>query len=282
MTSNPNTPRIYAAAGTLVLAALIIMWLLLSHLSLVPHARKASDITLAMVDEEEFVEVIPDELPQQPQPEQEAAPAQNEVTETNRSVAAPAPGQDLANNGPVGKPAPPVAQPKPSPVKTEKTKEPTPEEIAAREEQRRLDEARRQATNAVGSAFSDNGGKNNTNSSTGSKPGNSGSPAGKPSQGNAHGVSVSSRGVGGWGAPSRSSVAMSQVGQITVEFDLKPDGTIANFNVVSNKTQPPSYTSNTKVINALKAEIAAFYKRQAQAGKGEKQLCHGYITYIIK
>lgn len=276
-----HTPQIYAAAGTLAVGAAILLWLLLTHLSLVPHTPKPTDISLVMADEEEFVEVLEQEVPDSPVPEQEAAPALDEVTETNQSVAAPATGQDLTDNGPKGKPAPPVSQSKPAPVKTEKPRQPTPEEIAAREEQRRQDEARRQATNTIGNAFSDKGGKNNTNSS-GAKPGNSGSPAGGKSQGNAHGVNVNSSGLGGWGAPSHSSVAMSEVGKITVEFDISPDGTISNFAMVAAKTQPPSYTSNSKVLNGLKAEITAFYRARAKAGKGEKQLCHGQITYIIK
>lgn len=277
-----NYPQIYAASGTLLVALAILLWLMFTHLNLTPHPVPEQKLTMVVSDDEEFVEVIEEPVPEQLSPEAEAAPATNPVVENNRATAAPASGQDLSDNGPVGKPNPPVSQQTPSPVKVEKPKEPTREEIAAREEKRLQDEASRRANADVGNAFVDNGGKNNTDNLVNAKPGNAGKPDGKPSQGNGHGVNVNARGVGGWGAPSNTAVAMASVGQIVVTFDIKPDGSIENFTMVSSKTQPPSYTSNTRLLNSLKAEVAAFYRRQAAAGRGEKELRHATLTYIIK
>lgn len=270
---------IYAGIGTVIVSALVLLWLSLSYLEVVP--TKSNHPLLSMVeapDDEVFVDVVPEPPVRGTGPE--AAPAYNPVPESNQSEAASTTGHDLSDNGPVGKPVPPVSSTRPSPVQVEKPKGPTPAEIAARENERRQAEAQRRANAAMSNAFDNAKGNNNTNNS-GAKPGNSGRPDGQQSLDNKRGVSVSGRGSGGWGLPKGTSVAMSEPGKIVFQFTITPEGDIRGLNVVAAKTSA-YYAGNTAVISKLRAEISSYIASQVRSGKRDTETRNVTITYVVR
>lgn len=270
---------IYAALGTLVIACLVILYLSMTYLrvDLTPVEKPMLSVELP---EEVFVDVVPEPQPPVRGKGPEAAPAYNPEVASNLSEAAPTSGQDLTDNGPVGKPAPVVSSSRPSPVKVEKPKGPTPQEIAAREEQRRQDEARRRANAAMSNAFDNATGNNNTNN-RGRNPGNSGRPDGQQSLDNRRGVSVSGRGHGGWGLPNGTSVAMSEPGKIVFQFTITPEGEIRGLNVVAAKSSA-YYAGNSAVIGKLKSEITGHIARQVKSGKRDTETRNVTITYVVR
>lgn len=269
--------HIYAAGATSVVAALVLLCLLMTHLRLIEHTPAQTPVELAMLDDEVFVDVLEPEP--QPTTGEEAAPALNETVENNQATAPAASGPDLTDNGPKGPAPAPVTQTKPSAVKQTPPKQTTPEEIAAKEAERKRQEAQRAANAQTANAFANSSGKNNTDNS-GTKPGNAGSPSGKSSAANGHGVSVTGSGGGKWGLPGSTSVAMSETGRITFSFTIDPDGSIRGLDIVPDRTSA-YYTSNTAVINRLKAEIRAHIQRQAKTVK-ETEPRNARIVYNIK
>lgn len=272
-----NRSRLYAALGTLVIALLLLCWLLRSHLDFKPVADEKPSIAMADVEEEEFVEVIEEELPK-PDNGQESAPAPDQVPEDNNAKAAPAPGPDLSDNGAKGPAPKPVTSKQPSPVKEEKPKQPTKEEIAAQEKKKKEDEARRKANEQAANAFSNASGKNNTDNSSKRPDGNAGKPNGSNQTG--HGVGVRGSGGGKWGLPKSTSVVMSTPGKITFTCTINPDGSVVGLDVVPTATDS-EYVGNSKVINALKSEIKSYIRRQASSVQ-ETEPRTARIVYTVR
>lgn len=275
--NNSERSRIYAAAGTLLIALLILLWLLSGHLSFIPAADDKPGVSLAEADVEEFVEVLEEEVPK-PDNGHESAPAENPVPEENNATPAPAPGPDLSDNGPKGSAPAPVTSSRPAPVKETKPKQPTPQEIAAREQKRREEEARRKANQQTANAFANASGQNNTDSRNKRDKGNAGKPDGSNTTG--HGVGVRGSGGGKWGLPRSTSVVMQTPGKITFTCTINPDGSLSGLDVVPAATDS-EYVGNARVINALKAEIKAYIKRQASKVK-ESEPRTARIVYTIR
>ncbi|MDE6099079.1 MAG: hypothetical protein K2G24_09350 [Muribaculaceae bacterium] len=269
--------RLYAASGTLLAALLVLLWLLMSHLSFVPMPGEKPGIAMAEADDEEFVEVLEEE-PEIVTSGQESAPAENPVEEDNNAQAAPAPGPDLTDNGPQGPPPPQTTSTRPSPVKSEKPKQPTKEEIAAQEKKKKEEEAKRKAAQQTANAFANASGKNNTDNRSDKSDGNAGKPTGKNQT--ANGVGVRGSGGGKWGLPRSTSVVMSTPGKITFTCTINTDGSVSGLDVVPAATDS-EYVGNSRVINALKAEIKAFIKRQAASVK-ETEPRTARIVYTVK
>lgn len=270
---------IYAGIGTLIVMALVMLWLSMSYLEVVPSKSNHPLLSMTeVVPDEVFVDVVPEPPVRGTGPE--AAPAYNPVPASNQSEAAPTTGHDLKDNGPAGKPAPTVTSSRPSSVKEEKPKGPTPAEIAAREEQRLQAEAQRRANAALSNAFDNAKGTNNTNNK-GATPGNSGRPDGQQSLDNRHGVSVSGRGSGGWGLPKGTSVAMSEPGKIVFQFTITPEGDIRGLNVVAAKSSA-YYAGNSAVISKLKNEITSYIASQVRSGKRDTETRNVTITYVVR
>lgn len=274
--SKNDRSRIYAAAGTLVIALLILLWLLTGHLSLVPVAEDKPGITLAEAEPEEFVDVIED-LPR-PEDGTESSPAPNPEPLDNNASAMPATGIDLSDEGPLGEAPKPVTTEKPAPVKETRPKKPTPQEIAARETKKKEEQARRKANQQTADAFANASGKNNTNNKSTRPDGNAGKPTGTNTK--AHGVGVRGSGGGKWGLPRSTSVVMQTPGKITFTCTINTDGSVVGLDVVPAATDS-EYVGNSRVISALKAEIKSYIRRQASSVK-ETEPRTARIVYTIR
>ncbi len=271
-----DTSRIYAAAGTLAAALLLLLCLLTLHLDFNPLPVEKHSIAMDE-DNEEFVEVLEEETPQ-PVSGEQSAPADNPVPEDNNAQAAPAPGPDLSDNGPQGPPPQPVTSTRTAPVKEQKPKQPTKEEIAAAEKKKQEEEARRKANQQAANAFANASGKNNTDNRSNRADGNAGKPNGTNTTGN--GVGVRGTGGGRWGLPKSTAVVMSTPGKITFTCTINTDGTVSGLDVVPTATDS-EYVGNSKVINALKAEIKAYIRRQAASVK-ETEPKTARIVYTVR
>lgn len=275
--NNTDRSRIYAAVGTLLIALLILLWLVNGNLDLSHITTDKPGITLADAEPEEFVEVIEEELPK-PLNGHESAPAENPVPEDNNATPAPESGTDLSDNGPKGPAPKPVTSTKPAPVQETKPKQPTKEEIAAMEKKKQEEEARRKASQKTANAFANAAGKNNTNNKSKTADGNAGKPAGTNPK--AQGVGVRGSGGGKWGLPKSTSVVMQTPGKITFTCTINTDGSVSGLDVVPTATDS-EYVGNSRVINALKAEIRAYIKRQASSVK-ESEPRTARIVYTIR
>lgn len=121
-----NQARHIAALGTVAIAALVWLWLCLSHLSFSPDKEwpPQPDPYIELAQVEDLVETI--QLPPKsvPSHQQQDAAAQTPENVDNPARLAPETGTALEDRGPVGKPAPVVTSNRPSDIQVEKNSSP--------------------------------------------------------------------------------------------------------------------------------------------------------------
>lgn len=247
-----DKPRLTAILLTVLIAAITVTLMLMTHISADPGDRtwppkRQNDV--ALVEDENIFEVV--EMPRAVSRRyDEAAPAKNDVNENNRSTPEPTTGPDLHDRGPAGEAPAPVTSTRPAPVKRQTrpqpaTTGPSQQEL---EEQRRQEEARRRATSATEGAFDRSKGRNNT-SNEGPADGNSGSVNG--TNGSYHGTGTGSVN-GGWIIPRYRRVPSTVTGTIVVRATINSRGEVTDVSLRGGKA--PASTDKA-LRQAVVAEV---------------------------
>jgi outer membrane biosynthesis protein TonB len=274
-----NRDKIYALIFTVIVAALILVWLFSSTIGL-PTTQKEwppkhdSEITLT---EEEFVEVI--ELPQSKHAStNDMAAAETPVPQVNQSEPQPETGMDLVDKGPVGEAPKPVTTTKPSPVKVEVKKEEKKATTGAttqqpKQEKNETEEVRRKATADTKNAFKNAMGKNNT-TSTGKTQGDSGKTNGTSSAVNGSGTGSVG---GGWVMPRYAKVPSTSTGSLKLEVKIDRTGKVTSVRFVGGDA--PAATDSS-VRAACEREVRS--KRYTRGDDNAPDESTAYITYTFK
>ena len=138
-----NQARHIAALGTVAIAALVWLWLCLSHLSLSPDKEwpPQPDPYIELAQVEDLVETIQLPPTSVPSHQQQDAAAQTPEDIDNPARLAPETGTALEDHGPEGKPAPVMTSSRPSDIQVENKQQPertgTPADNKRKEEQPR-------------------------------------------------------------------------------------------------------------------------------------------------
>lgn len=231
---------------TLLFAICVGVFLGCTQLTLDPSkpANPEPDPYIAM----DFLDVEVDEMTVPPPPAivggDAAAPALTPEDLDDPSELAPETGVSLKDNGPKAEETPkPVTTNRPSPVKTEKVEKPirpTGPQVDNQQQQKEI-QARQTANKDVKNAFNkptSNGNANNRQGDTGlagRKDGVFGSAGSTDSKSRTPGVGMSKL-SGGWGWPKvPTNITSSEVGSVTIELRLKPDGTVEKATVTRNQ-----------------------------------------------
>lgn len=264
-----NRDNKYALIATIASAVVVVVVLLLCRLSFDTSTLPVPPRPVTeLITDEEFVDLY-NPAAQVPVAET-AAEAYNPIEESNASTPAPQSGLDLANAGEVAPTATtPSATAKPSDVKVAPS--PSKEQLAAEENKRKEEEARRKATADLKNAFGNIGGENNTQNS-GTTSGNSGSPTGSTStMQNGHGTG---RVNGGWKMPSYAKVPSTVTGSIEFKATINSRGSVIAVDVVGG--QAPAAT-NAALIESCKAEIRR--RTFTRSDSNPPETATAYITY---
>lgn len=270
-----NRAQKIALALTLLIAILLLIWLRFAKIymsSEKPEWPPVHSGEVALVDEE-FIDVI-DFPPSFDNAADSPAPAFNEINADNLSDPAAESGSDLTDAGPAADAPRPVTSNQPSPVKSQtqppvKTG-PSQEEIDAK----KTEEARRKATSAVNSAFSNSTGNNNT-ANSGTNPGNSGSPQGGTSGINGTGFGANGN---GWIMPAYAKVPTSLTGSIRFVVKINRQGVVTD--VRFDGGDAPAATDKS-LRDAVEKEIRSrrFTRPSGSAAPDEAA---GTITYVFR
>ena len=121
-----NQARHIAALGTVAIAALVWLWLCLSHLSLSPDKEwpPQPDPYIELAQVEDLVETIQLPPTSVPSHQQQDAAAQTPEDIDNPARLAPETGTALEDRGPEGKPAPVMTSNRPSDIQVENKQRP--------------------------------------------------------------------------------------------------------------------------------------------------------------
>ncbi len=195
---------------------------------------------IEMAQNEEFIEPI--ELPQPTKTPGEAdAPALTEEDLDNPAELAPESGIARQTQGEVSKPANTVSSNRPSDLKV--TSKPTEQSGANEDNERREREAAaRRTNNQTANAFAQSQSKNNANNLTGDR-GRAGRRTGKadssgPAKSKATGSGNHIGGGFGWPALT-PNINSQQLGTLTIEFTINPDGSATNARYKAASTAFP-------------------------------------------
>lgn len=267
-------PRIYAAIGTVLVAAIVIIWMACDTLTVTPRDREwpprhDSEIML----DDEYAELL--DLPMSPDRAQtDPSPAYNETPADNNAEAAPETGMDIVDRGEPAEAPKTVSSERPSPVKTEK-KDKKPEKTgpsaAELKKQREQEEARRKATNQTRNAFR-NTGRNNADN-RGRDEGNAGSPKGSSSV-NGHGTGNVG---GGWSMPRYNSVPSSVTGSVVMMVKIDRGGRVKS--VTFQGGDAPAATDR-RVREAVEREVRSRTFTRSDDNAPEESTA--YITYRFR
>lgn len=191
--------------GTAAIVAIAILVMMATHLPLsqamvAANAERGVDM---VIEEEEFIEVIPES------PEPISDPAPIEDAPTRATATEQAPSQPKPENGPA--------------VDTKKLEE---------------DAIKREANEEISNAFSKTGKHNNSTSNT--DQGNNGSPDGNAQLGSLTGTGTGTVG-GGWGMPNYSPVMSTVTGSVKMILTIDKEGNVTN--VAFDGGNPPAATN---------------------------------------
>lgn len=274
-----NNSRVISAVSTLVVAALILLWLMLAHMRWLPGGEWPPQPE-PYIELAEYIE--PEDIPLPMTPGNADAPAKTEQNMDVPAKVAPTSGTRLEDRGAEAEPAPLVTTPKPAPVQV--TEKPKPEKTGPvkPEEPEKPKPSAQQTT--VKNVFNRAEGRNNANNRNG-REGQAGSVNGKEdsagaanSQGVTSGVRKGSLG-GGWQWPGYGKVKSGVTGSVRLSFNVDRSGHARNI-VVTGGDAPAA--SNSAVKRACIAEVQRHtFTRAANAGDPD-ELTPATITFIFK
>lgn len=245
-----------AAGITFLICCCLLIWLVVAKLAWDPviyPPQPRAEITMAVADDEEFVEV--EVMKPNLSGDEQSAPAMTPTELNNESQPAPQSGPDLTSQGEVGTPKQTVTQRRESSVK--ETAKPSPAKPASAIDRKAEEEKAlaQRSNNTVSNAFANANNKNNA--LNGKKDeGNAGKPDGNPDSA----ASPSAKGTkagstegtvgGNWRMPAYSrNIPSNEVGEVTFEVVVNKDGSVGKITQISAK----GLTSDT--ISRCRAEI---------------------------
>ena len=271
---------------TVVLMALLMLWLCLAHLNWNPDQPwpPLSEPYIELAQAEEFVEPEPLPLPKNA-PDRLDAPALTPANADKPAEAAPESGAALRDKGPAGTPPREVTAKKPSPVK--KTPEPKPDKAGAATENARRDarEAESKRTsNAVKNAFAKPDSKNNANNrqddkgNAGRTDGNADSAGPANSQSKSAGVRHGRVG-GGWQWPAYAvNIPTSKTGSVILSLTIDRNGNV--IKAVPSGGEAPA-ASDSAIIQRCIA-IAKSRRFTRTAGTEAPETAVATLTFTFK
>jgi len=221
------TPRLQAAAATVIAAVILVALLCMLHLAEIDPAALAQRPTTELAEiDEEFVELFDMAYgPSDPSPAYAPQPVRR------NSKPAEASGQDRVDAGKAAAPAPDVTSKQPSPLsREEKT---VPPETGPDKTKLAEEEAHRKARKGVGDAFKNTSETTDNTASKGSEKGDSGTPDGGRSDANGTGVGTVG---GGWTMPRYSRVPSEVTGSIILTAIVGPDGNVISVELSGGKS----------------------------------------------
>lgn len=276
-----NQARHIAALGTVAIAALVWLWLCLSHLSLSVDKEwpPKPDPYIELAQVEDLVETIQLPPTSVPSHQQQDAAAQTPENLDNPARLAPETGTNLEDRGPIGKPAPIVTSNRPSDIQVEKKQQPekvgTPADNKHKEEQATA----RRTQSTVGNAFSN--ARHNANNRTGDT-GNAGRTDGNPTSAGPANSRSSSVGVnhgrisGGWGFPGYSNtIPSNKVGKVKIEALFDAGGIVTKATVIGG---------DGNISESTKAACLREVKRHkfARTGTANSEGGSATITFVFR
>lgn len=241
-----NSTRLTSAITTLLLVAIFLIVLYKNKLELDPTKPYPPEPSPYIAMEYVEVEVEPeDEIPPIPELKGDDASAPALTTEDmdNPSEPAPPTGVSLNNNGPKAEETPKtVTSAQPSPVRSENIKNPDKPAGPPVDTQKKKDEATARKIQNVGSnAFRNANAEGNANNQDGDE-GPSGKIEGSPNSSGPYDSNSKNVGItkgklaSGWGWPGKIPTPKStELGSVTLELTLNPDGTVANVKSINSK-----------------------------------------------
>lgn len=278
MTDNPRLTSLLLTSTMTVLIVVMMFWIKMGYN---PTVTTATPKPIVAIDEEEFVDIVPD-MTVSAFGEEVAAAKLDEVSDVP-STLAPESGEALTTAGTQGQTAQLVTSNRPSPVQVQ-TK-PQPEKPGAAVDNEKIEqEATSKRTNSqVSNAFASNTAKGNASNRNGDE-GIAGKPTGQ--EGSTGAVSSNSTNIGvhgnvggGWAFPNYNrDIPTSKTGSIVVEFVVHPDGSVSDIKVVGG--QAP-VGSDTQVQAAVIAEIKKHRLTRAGGTQADRDYT-GRVTYTFK
>lgn len=268
--------QITAAVCTVVVAVLVMVLLRVAHICYVPQEREwppRHEGEVALMPEEEFVEVVQESAPVAPSRE-EAAPAKADKPAKSKSTPAPATGHDTSDKGKAADAPSTVTSKKPSAVK--ETVKPEPKQVGPSKEEiekQKQEEARRKASSATASAFQKSNGKNNTEAK-GDKEGDTGSPDGASRSVNGSGSGTVG---GGWSLPHYAKVPATMTGSIKMKVTVDRSGAATRVDFIGGDA--PAAT-DTRLRRAVEKEVKS--RRFTRGGDDAPDAATAYITYVFR
>ena len=276
-----NQARHIAALGTVAIAALVWLWLCLSHLSLSPDKEwpPQPDPYIELAQVEDLVETI--QLPPTSvlSHQQQDAAAQTPEDIDNPARLAPDTGTALEDRGPEGKPAPVMTSNRPSDIQVENKQRPeragTPADNKRKEEQATA----RRTQSTVGNAFSNaRHNANNRNGDTGNAGRTDGNPASAgPANSRSSSVGVNhGRISGGWGFPGYSNkIPSNKVGSVKIEALFDADGVVTQATVIGGDGNISESTKEACLREVRRHKFAHTGTANAEGGSAT-------ITFVFK
>lgn len=269
-----GSPRIYSAIGTALVAALVVLWMMSSSITLGGEDKKwPPKHDSEIVIDDEYAEIIDLPMPKTPRLTDPMA-AKNDEVANNEAEAAPETGMETVDKGEPGEAPQPVTQTAPSPVKVEKKEKNKPQGPSAEElkKQKEEEEARRKATRQTQNAFR-NSGKNNTTNS-GKPQGDAGKPTGGESAVNGRGTG---RVGGGWAMPRYNDVPSTVTGSVVMMVKIDRNGKVKS---VSFQGGDAPAATNPTVRAACEREVRARTFTRSDDNAPEESTA--YITYKFR
>lgn len=237
------TPRLQAAAATVIAAVILVALLCMLHLAEIDPAALAPRPSTEVAEiDEEFVELFDMAYgPSDPSPAYAPQPVRR------NSKPAEASGQDRVDAGKAAAPAPDVTSKQPSPLSREE--KPAPPETGPDKTKLAEEEARRKARKGVGDAFKNTSETPDNTASKGSEKGDSGTPDGGRSDANGTGVGTVG---GGWTMPRYSRVPSEVTGSIILTAIVGPDGNVISVELSGGKSPA---AADRALVQACIAEV---------------------------
>ena len=278
MTQNPRLTSLCITFATSVLIVLLMFMVKMGYHQTIANAMAKPFITL---EEDEFVEVVPDNTTSA-FGEEVAAAKLDEVSDVP-STLAPESGQHLTNSGDKGQTAKTVTTNRESSVQVKTSTQPEKAESAVDNVKKEQEATSKRTNSLVSSAFASPNAKGNSTNRDGGD-----GVAGKPTSqdGSTGAVSSNSTSVGvqgniggGWAFPNYNrNIPTSKTGSIIVEFVVHPDGSVSDVKVIGG--QAP-VGSDTQVQAAVIAEIKRHRLSRSGSTTADRDYT-GRVTYTFK
>lgn len=264
-----NRPRLIALIATAAVAILLLLTLVCAHLSFdasaLPNPPRPMNEIVEM--DEEFVELL-DVAFGPHDPSQAYAPEAAD----NASLAAQSAGSDLADAGEKAFTAPDVTTERPS--EAVRPKKETPPKTGPKNTEDEQAKARERARKGISDAFKKADEAQDNTSSTGTKPGNSGSPDGSASDVNGTGSGTVG---GGWVMPKYARVPSNQTGRIELRAEVDSEGRVTKVEMTGGKAPAGA---DPALIERCKAEVLS--RRFTRNDNNAPAKSIATITYTFK